>query len=274
MAEHAQAQAPDTPADTQNTATGLPGAEEGAEEGAPDAAAPAPPASALRITLPDGAQLADAPTRLAAPARLGFDVRGKVKGFDYSAHAELLWQHDGARYQAQQRISAFLLGARTQTSQGALGTRGLVPERFDDQARRLRSATLDFAQQRAHFSRPDTPPAPIAEGAQDRLSVFLQLGALIAAAPGRYPEGTRITIDTVGPTDVAPWSFVVREAQALELPMGRVSTLRLERLPHGTRAQRGELWLDPDIGYLPARIRLSEDNGDFAELSLRSIEAP
>lgn len=234
-----------------------------------------PPTSALTVQRPDSAVLYGPLSAVPAPpARLDFDVNGQVKGFHYSARAELLWQHDAAHYQARQTISAFLLGTRTQASEGGLNAHGLVPARFDDQARRLRSATLDFAQQQVRFSRPDTAPAPLLADAQDRLSIFLQLGALIAAAPADYPEGTQITIDTIGATSVEPWTFVVHGQETLELSGTSTPTRRLERLARGARAQTGELWLGTELGYLPVRIRLAEPSGDFAELALRRHETP
>jgi hypothetical protein len=31
-----------------------------------------------------------------------------------------------------------------------------------------------------------------------------------------------------------------------------------------------ELWLAPSMGYLPVRIRITQPNGDFADMQLRS----
>ena len=35
-----------------------------------------------------------------------------------------------------------------------------------------------------------------------------------------------------------------------------------------------ELWLAPDMGYLPVRIKLTQANGDFADLLLRASGPP
>ena len=35
-----------------------------------------------------------------------------------------------------------------------------------------------------------------------------------------------------------------------------------------------ELWLGTDMGYLPVRIRLTQANGDFADLSLSHHDTP
>ena len=235
-------------------------------------------AGALAIFAPGADQPLSGPApavQLPAPQQLKFDVTGQAKKFQYSARAHLVWQHDGQRYHARQELSILLLGARTQTSTGTLGPTGLQPERFGDRARSEKAAHFDYAQQRVTFSA-NAPDAPLAAGTQDRLSVFVQLGALLAAAPENYPPGTRIRLQTAGTSDVDAWTFTVEGEETLELPVGSLRTLRLQRLPRQDHAydQQAQLWLAPALGYLPARIRLTQANGDFADLRLISHAAP
>ena len=211
----------------------------------------------------------------APPAQqLVFQVQGQVKGFSYSASARLRWQPQGPSYQASQEISAFLLGTRSQASRGQITASGLQPDRFEDRARKkLRAASMDWVAGLARFE-PEAPLARIAPGTQDRLSVFLQLAGLLAAAPQRYPAGAEITLPTASTKAVEPWTFQMHGAEPLELPGGALDTLRLERLPRNGRDQKAELWLAPALGYLPVRIRLSESNGDYADLRLQSHSSP
>lgn len=252
--------------------------------GAPAAPAPSTPPSTAdtavgQAIFAPGAAQAQAgpapPVRLAAPQLLKFDVTGQAKSFQYSARAELLWQHDGHHYQARQQISLLLLGSRTQSSSGTLGPAGLQPQRFGDRTRSEKAAHFDYGQQRVTFSA-NAPDAPLAAGTQDRLSVFVQLGALLAAAPERYPVGTRIQLATAGTGSVDAWTFTVEGEETLNLPLGSLQTLRLQRLPRADHDydQKAQLWLAPTLGYLPARIRLTQANGDFADLRLMEHSAP
>ena len=50
--------------------------------------------------------------------------------------------------------------------------------------------------------------------------------------------------------------------------------LRLVRAPQKANEVTVELWLAPALGYLPVRIRLTQDNGDFIDQKLRSSEPP
>lgn len=255
-----------------------------ASEAAPPASAASAPASTdtpavqgIAITPPGTAESegsAQAPAvRVPAPARLGFDVTGQSKGFQYSARAELLWQHDGQQYQARQEISVLFLGSRTQTSVGEITARGLQPRRFGDRSRSEQAAHFDFAQGRATFSA-NTPAAAIVPGTQDRLSVFLQLGAMLSAAPQRFPVGTRISIPTVSARSADTWTFTVEGEETLELPVGTLRAVQFQRLPRRDYDQKAQVWLVPELDYLPARIRITQANGDFAELNLRARAQP
>lgn len=213
------------------------------------------------------------PVRIPAPTRLAFDVSGQAKKFAYSARAELLWQHDGSRYEARQEVSAFLVGSRIQRSVGAVTAQGLLPERFSDKTRSEQAAHFDHAKGRVTFSA-NTPEAAVGPGVQDRLSLFIQLGAILAADPGRFVPGTQITLTTVSARSADRWTFTVEGPETLDLPAGPTPALKLQRLPRKDYDQKAELWVAPALNYLPVRIRLTQANGDFADLLLRSSGGP
>ncbi|WP_370680001.1 DUF3108 domain-containing protein [Comamonas sp. GB3 AK4-5] len=246
---------------------------EAAQANAPAAGTPPPQRITLRTAAGQPAQT-DMPYQAPPAQLLRFQVQGQVKGFHYSASARLQWQPQLQQYQASQEISAFLLGARSQNSRGQITAEGLQPERFEDRARsKLRAAHMDWVTGLARFE-PEAPLARIATGTQDRLSVFLQLAGMLAAAPQRYPQGAEITLPTASTKAVEPWTFLVQDSGTEELPVGSLPTLRLERLPRHPGDQKAELWLSPALGYLPVRIRLSEDNGDHVDMRLQSHSAP
>ena len=206
-------------------------------------------------------------------ARLEYDVAGEVKGFSYSATSELLWQLDGQQYSAKLEIKVILLGSRSQTSTGQISSGGLEPTRFSDKAR---------SEQAAHFERDkgiivfsaNAPSAVLLPGAQDRLSVVLQLGAMLAGAPAHYPPGTVIALQVVGPRDAEDWRFTVGETEVLKLPGGSVTGIKLSRQPRSAYDQKLDLWLAPSMAYLPVRLRLSQDNGDYVDQKWRASVAP
>ena len=257
-----------------------------AEPAAPAALAPTPEPAATTAKSTDveirppgagGMPVLNAmpPVRIPAPARLSFQVQGQARRLQYHASAELVWRQDGQRYQARQEVKAFLIGSRSQSSTGRITAHGLQPERFGDKARSERAAHFDFAKGEVTFSA-NSPSAAIHEGAQDRLSVFIQLGAMLAAAPERYPSGTQIALTTVGVKSADRWAFTVQGPQTLELPAGPTPALKLQRVPPADKdyEQKAELWLGTELGYLPVRIRITQANGDFADLLLSEYGAP
>lgn len=205
--------------------------------------------------------------------RLKYDITGTVRGLNYFAGGELLWRHDGQGYEARLEVGAFLLGSRVQTSRGQISAQGLEPRRFSDKVRSEVAAHFERDKGKIIFSA-NTPEAALQPGAQDHLSIFIQLASLLAGAPERYPSGSSIEMQAVGPRDAALWRFTVDGPEQLQLPGGAQATLKLTRPPTHPYDLKAELWLAPALGWLPARIRLTQDNGDFIDQQWVSSGVP
>ena len=115
---------------------------------------------------------------------------------------------------------------------------------------------------------------PLQPGAQDQLSIFMQIASLIAAEPQRYPRGASFVMQAVGARESDTWRFVVDGDERLGLPGGDQDTLKLTRTPSRPHDLNVEIWLAPAQGYLPVRIRLTQDNGDYVDQQWRSSNAP
>lgn len=204
-------------------------------------------------------------------ARLSYDLSGHARGLPYHANASLLWQHDGRRYTSELEIKAFLLGNRRQTSEGALTPQGLAPDRFADRAKSELAAHFLRDTQRVSFSA-NTPDAILQVGAQDKLSIFIQLGAMLAGEPQRWPVGKSLNLQVVGTKQAEPWVIHIDGWEDLALPMGKVHAIKLSRPPRTEYEPRVEVWLAPDLRHLPVRIRLSQSNGDLVDQSLNRID--
>ena len=213
------------------------------------------------------------PVQVPAQVRLKYDVLGEVKGFNYNVSGELLWTVNGDQYDAKLEIRAFLLGSRTQTSRGRLTAQGLEPKRFGDKVRSEVAAHFEYDQRQVIFSA-NTPRAELLPGAQDHLSVFVQLASWVQANPKGFAEGRVIELQAVGPRDAQPWRFTVQGMERLKLPGGEIDALKFTRPPARPFDLSAEVWLAPSLGYLPARIKLTQDNGDFVDQQWLSSSAP
>ena len=208
-----------------------------------------------------------------APVRLQYDLSGKASGFPYSANAELWWMTDGKTYEARTVISHFLLGTSTRTSTGKITAQGLEPVRFTDKYRNEVVVRFDRDKNKAIFNT-DMPEAPLLPGAQDQASVFWQAASTVAAAPNRYPVGSTLTYQTIGPRTVEIWTFTVGATEKLDLPGGEVSALRLWREAAHENDAKGEVWLAPSMNYLPVRIRLTKGSDEMIDQKWRATLKP
>ena len=208
-----------------------------------------------------------------ASARLKYDIKGEIKGFPYHVNGDLLWVQDGKTYDARMEISHFLLGSRVQTSTGQLTAHGLEPTRFGDKVKSEVAAHFDREKSKVTFSA-NTPEVPLLPGAQDQLSVFMQLAAMLGAEPLRFPQGTTLPVQVIGPRSAEAWVFTIGATERLVLPGGELSAVLLWRDPLGTYDPKVEIWLAPDVGYLPVRIRLTQSNGDVVDQQWRTTQKP
>ncbi|MBV8122513.1 MAG: DUF3108 domain-containing protein [Burkholderiaceae bacterium] len=152
-------------------------------------------------------------------------------------------------------------------SLGHIEASGMAPERFtvqregrDRQAVNFRrdQGLLSYSQSSATYS---LPP-----GAQDRLSWWLQLPALVAASSARLRPGDAVRLP-LAPITGAPreWIFSVeaRSAEGLWL---------LAHQDPGERPLRTEVWLDARQQFLPVRMRQSLEGTPHWEL-IQAIQA-
>jgi len=204
-------------------------------------------------------------------ARLKYAIKGEVKGFPYYVNGDLLWTQDGKTYDARMEISHFLLGSRVQTSTGQLGAQGLEPTRFGDKVRSEVAAHFERDKGKVTFSA-NTPDVPLLAGAQDQLSIFMQLAAMLAGDPNGFPPGSTLAFQAVGPRSADSWVFTVGASEKLTLPGGDLQAVHLWRDPSGDYDPKTEIWLAPELGYLPVRIRLTQRNGDFVDQQWKATQ--
>lgn len=243
------------------------------QNSAPAAAAAAAPASTpipAPMAAPDaGAQ--PAAFRIPGSVRLQYRVNLQIRGLAWQARSQLEWRHDGDSYDARLEVSAPLLPTRWQRSTGRITAEGLAPLRFADKGRSEEATHFERDKGKVTFSS-NRPDAPLLAGAQDRLSVLLQLGAMIAGEPAKFPRGTTITFQTAGTHDSEPWLFTVEGPETLHLPGGQVEGLKLIRNPRKEFDLKVELWLAPGMDYVPIRLRLTQPNGDWVDQQWSSTD--
>jgi hypothetical protein len=282
IAKLSQAEAPAAPAElpraTVDAAVALPQAHAGGA--APTSLATAettaaPPAEAASTGPTGAASVSSGAARLAipAPVRHRYRVTASVRGFTAEGEGELVFRHDGRQYEAQLELRAPLLRTRTQRSSGHITAEGLAPARFSDRSRSEEAAHFQRDAGQVSFST-NRPAAALEAGAQDRLSVLLQLAALIGGEPSKYPPGSALRLQTAGTRDAAEWEFRIEAQEELVLLGTPQPTLRLSRAPRHEYDQQLVLWLAPGLAYAPVRVRLTSANGDWVEQHWSGADRP
>lgn len=227
---------------------------------APTSGAPAPPG--LKLSYPTSAKLL-------------FDGTVMTKGSATSGSGVLSWSIDGTTYELSLEATALLILSRTEKSEGLLSPQGLAPKRYS-------SVRTGRSEQATHF-RTETgkiqfsnnkPDEILLVGAQDRLSALIQLAGIIGGDPERYKIVNRIQMQVAGLDSAEIWEFNLQGISDINLPAANMQALKLSRSPRNEFDQRLEIWLSPQLGYLPIRIRQSSattPETDFTDLMLRKL---
>jgi len=205
--------------------------------------------------------------------RLKYDVAGIVKGFKYFVSGDLSWLHDGSSYTARLEISHFLLGAKVQTSKGAITPRGLEPLRFGEKVRSEVAAHFERDKGKVSFSA-NTPDVPLMPMAQDQVSIFVQLAAMFAAEGQAFVPGSKLVFQTVGARGTEDWDFLVEPPERLKIQGKEWTAYKLVREHRAEYDTRAELWLAKELEGLPVRIRLSQTSGDEIDMVWTRSQKP
>lgn len=170
------------------------------------------------------------------------------------------WQVDNGQYEAY--LGAASLYAKlikfSRQSQGSIGTSGLQPSAFTaTQGNGTKTISyFNTAEQQVVFGAPGRAPKPLMPGAQDELSVAVQLASMFLGEPQRYRMGDQIVIYVVQRSDARVWVFQVEKEELVDIPAGLTPSIKLTRAPRSEYDTGVTVWLAPAHQYFPVRIRL------------------
>ena len=240
-----------------------------------EAAAPLPRPAAIKPRSAD-VQPAAAPSSINVPAAAELHYLLRQGGQEGSAR--LSWQpQEGGGYQLSLERELAGRALPTWRSEGETGAQGLAPSRYAQQRNGRDARATNFRRDEGLISfSASAEQFVLTPGVQDRLSGWLQLAGVIAAAPARYPPGSTLRLHVVGLRGEArEWVFEVLGLEAVTLSDGlslSPPVLHLRRAPLGAYDGGIELWLAPERGYLPVRVLVGQLDERGWELLLLSAE--
>jgi outer membrane biosynthesis protein TonB len=238
-----------------------------AETSLPTAQASPPASNALT------AKTGDFPPNI----QINYKLVGQERGFLYHASGSLKWQAQVANdkgtpraYEAELQVRAFLVGSRVWRSTGSLTDKGLAPLRYADRWRGERAAHFETESQKISFSG-NLPSAPLLPGAQDQVSLFIQMAAAVSAQ--NFKTGAELMIQTATARDAVNWTLTYKADEFIEVNGDRLETQRWLCLPRGKFDSQIEMWLSQKHGGMPVRIKITQSSGSFIDLEMNSSEA-
>ncbi|MEF9412983.1 DUF3108 domain-containing protein [Ralstonia sp. SM1864_UCD524_TZ4] len=232
-----------------------------------------------------GAERPDAP---AAPPGPGFALPPSAT-LHYATYVNgvrnengmIRWATDGKTYTLAVEIPLPLFfGALAFRSTGNVDAFGLAPLRYEEVRGRRQPDVTTFHRTVDPAPASGTPGSPVItftrspsvlplpNGVQDRFSVFLQLTGLGRGNPSRLAS-QGVTLDMpIADTDSVELARVQRVGEDMvDTPDGAVRAEHFVRLPRREGdARRVEIWLAPERGWLPVRLRQTEPSGMQFEL--------
>jgi len=216
------------------------------------------------------AKLGDFPSNV----QINYRLTGQERGLSYHASGTLKWQTKAGTflpraYEAELQVKAFLVGRRIWRSVGQLTDKGLAPLRYSDSWRGERAAHFEADTQKISFSG-NTPSAPLQAGAQDQVSLFIQMAAAVAGQ--NFKVGSELNVQTATARDAVNWTLTYKSDEIIDLNGDRVEAQRWVCLPRGKFDSQIEMWFAKSQGGLPVRIKITQVSGNFIDMEMRSSE--
>ena len=204
--------------------------------------------------------------------RLHYQVSAHSRGLLWHGAGELLWRHDGERYEAKLEVSAPLLPSRIQQSTGSITADGLAPLRFSDKSRSEQAAHFQRDEGKVSFSNNQPRCATVARGAGSAERAVATGRADRAATPASSAPARRSPSRPPAPARPNRGCSQWRARNSSSFPAEMCATLKLTRNPRKEFDIKVELWLAPGMDYVPVRLRLTQPNGDWLDQQWSSTD--
>lgn len=205
---------------------------------------------------------------------VSYDVEAIQGTLTYRAMGTITWKTDGQHYTIRGEATSLFMTLLGFDSEGSINTYGVSPSRYTEQRfRKPPTMTyLDSERHEIHFSSSDVT-YPLIGGEQDRASLVWQLASIGRGDATQFTAGAVIDLFVAGVRDGEVWRVQVIGQEDLSTAIGHIPTWHVVRQPKiGSYDQRIDIWFAPDHGWTPVKLRYTEPNNDFLDMSVTSIK--
>jgi hypothetical protein len=206
---------------------------------------------------------------------LQYDVQ-KVshEGNPIYGHGKIAWQVDGDRYVINGEAGVLFITALTFKSEGTIDEHGVAPVIYSEKRFRRSETNTHFHRERNTISfSASTQTYPRQGGEQDRASIVWQLAGIGRGDSAKFVQGAEFDLFVAGIRDGEVWRIQVIGEEDITADGVKTSAWHVMRMPRtGSYDQKLDIWLAPQLGWYPVKIRYTENNGDYLDMSVSNLK--
>ena len=223
--------------------------------------------------VPDNVPPIQSALRFSPPpsADIKYDVQALRDGKTVFGSGKISWHQNDDAYAIDGEAGVLFFSVLTFKSEGTLDQQGITPLRYSEKRFRKSETNTHFQRdpKRISFSA-STVQYPRNGGEQDRASIIWQLVALARADATQFGNGLDIFVAGVRDGDI--WHVQVVGQEPITVGGESLTTWHLLRTPQtGSFDTQVDIWLAPTRDWYPVKLRQTERNGDYLDMSMSSI---
>ncbi|HEV2611930.1 MAG TPA: DUF3108 domain-containing protein [Noviherbaspirillum sp.] len=206
-------------------------------------------------------------------AELEYDVEALVKGVTYYGSGMIKWHAAGDAYQVTGKAKVAFFTVLDFRSEGALDAFGVSPVIYGEKPRNRAETNTHFHRERNEITfSASSASYPRKGGEQDRASVIWQLAAIGRGDPERFAPDSGISLFVAGTRNAETWQMRILGMEEIDTDAGRFKAWHVTRIPQpGSYERKLDIWLAPEQQWFPVKLRYSEANGDYLDMSLSNL---
>jgi hypothetical protein len=206
-------------------------------------------------------------------AELKYDVQALKKGQTYFGSGKITWQTDGGSYTINGEAGVLFISALDFKSEGEINGFGVAPVLYTEKKFRKSATNTHFQRERNTITfSASTNSYPRTGGEQDRASIVWQLASIGRGDAEKMVPGGVIDLFVAGDRDAETWRFQILGQEEITVGAGTVAAWHLARKPQqGSYEKTLDIWLAPQQQWYPVKLRYTENNGDYLDMSLSKL---
>lgn len=210
---------------------------------------------------------------LPSSAELKYDVQALREGQMVYGSGKIGWQSDGERYTVNGKASVLFFTVLDFKSSGVIDQFGVAPVIYTEKRFRKPETNTHFNREPNTISfSASTVSYPRAGGEQDRASVIWQLAGIGRGDTEKFVPGAEIDFFVAGVHDAETWRIQIIGQEEIEVSIGKINAWHVVRIPRpGSYEQKLDIWLSQQQGWYPVKLRYTETNGEYLDMSLSNL---